>query len=258
MDERLRQLERAARDAPADPAPAVALAREWLRAGRPARALTAARGHAGEPAADAVRREAAAALARRLEVSSLGVNAEGFEAFARRDEELVLVPGGAFLEDGPEGVTAARSLLLPGGARAPLRPVALPDLLIGALARPEPRRAVASAAARALGGRLPRPGEWKKAWRGGLHLDGDASATRPNPLPDRTSPWDPDPVEPDGAVRSPYGLEIAARDAEWHEDAEDELLIFSGDAGRYRAPLGRALGARRAAWRLVLELPPDV
>ena len=89
--------------------------------------------------------------------------------------------------------------------------------------------------------RLPTEGEWEKAYRGGLHLDGDATAQEPNPAPERRYPWGDEPPagevhrcnhagEEDGypyaapvgsfpEYPSPYGaLDMAGNVAEWTLD----------------------------------------
>ncbi len=250
MDDRLAALERAFRERPGDPDRALELARAYLRAARPARALTVSRPHG----ASDVRLAAARALGERLGRPFLGISPRGFETFSQSTSSLqVLIPGGAFLEDGLTGGSAAASLVLPGGSRAALRPVTLPDFLIGGAPAPAPDREEAALAASAAGGRLARAAEWKKAWRGGVYLDGDETASWPNPLPDRVFPG-----EGPGGVESSYGVRFDPRFAEWQHGPRDELLILDGTTGRYRAPRGRSQGRRRAAWRLVVELPADV
>ncbi len=90
--------------------------------------------------------------------------------------------------------------------------------------------------------RLPTEAEWEKAFRGGLFLDGDASARTPNPLPARKYPWGDDAPDAGGIYRcnfdgpedgfeytapvgsfarfnSPYGLcDMAGNVAEWTAD----------------------------------------
>ena len=251
MDRSLAALERAWREG-RDLDAARELARARLRAGRPRAALTLAR-----VCDDALREEAAVELARgltaRLEprprpdapptlvVESLS----NVEVFRLGDRVLHLIPGGRFLDE--RGTTAETSLVGPGGGqRAPLAPVDVPDLLVARQAEARAMPLVARAAARALGGRLLRPPEWKKAWRGGLFLDGDETELLPNPTPERISPEVP-------SVAPPYGLHFAPR--AW-EHVEGELVAMGFLAGRYQVATDSpdARRGRDLVWRLVLEL----
>ncbi|MGE0706584.1 MAG: hypothetical protein AB7N76_05785 [Planctomycetota bacterium] len=247
MDE---SLQRALRDfgaAPHDAEAAEALTGAALRAGELLLALEAAR-VAGGP----LQREAADALARRLGLAlhDLGQGLHPTETFrAAAGLELALVSGGAYLED---GACAWRSSLEPGGSRAALERVVLPPFLISLWSEDERSHAEASDRARAAGGRLPSAREWKKAWRGGLFLDGDWTACWPNDEPDRLRPSGCAPVERDRAVeRSPaYGLVFPAPYREWSCEGPGELLALASE-GRYRIPAGSPALAR---WRLVIPL----
>ena len=254
MDRRLLDLERAFAEDPADGDVALALGRACLRAARPLRALTVTRG-AG--VVD-VRLDAAREVARRLGAPFLDVGPLGFERFGAADDPGVLVPGGAFLEDGRDGASARRSALLPGARRADLRRVSVPDVVIAERpgAPPGPR-AAAAAWARARGARLPAAAEWKKALRGGCFLDGDETATTPNPEPDRIAPWGSAAPAAAGALGSPYGAWFDPAVPEWAADLTDHLLVLDLPNGRYTAPVGGGLRRLAGSGRWVLEVPRD-
>jgi len=247
LDRTLQALERAWRDE-RDLDAARELARVRLRAGRPLAALSLAR-VGGDPqlhteAAQAVGDAASVALAR-LE--------DGFEVFTLGGQELVLIPGGVFLEEQAE--RAETSLLRSGGGqRAPLRPVHVPDLLVGLRALTERDPLLARDAAHALGARLPTPLEWKKAWRGGIYLDGDETELRPHARPDQLGPWGlGDPPADSVEAFSPYGIHFLSGCWE-HTQGGNAGMGFS--AGRYRISLATSADRRnrQLTWRPVLEL----
>lgn len=253
MDERLAELERAFHETPGDAPAALRLATLYLRAGRPASALTVARGHDGGE----LRRMAATRLGNRLGVEFSHLTQDGSEQFVVEGTDplcsLILVPAGAFLDDGPGAWNSSLNL---GGSRAPLRPVTVPDILVGRVAREESDLIRAKEAALGFGGRLPTPEEWKKAWRGGLFLDGDTTALRANTSPDRMTPWGLD-LEPDGIhARSPYGLEFMLGECEW-SSRSSVGLILDVENGRYHVPLNTPdqRRGRLLSWRLVIDVP---
>jgi hypothetical protein len=106
-----------------------------------------------------------------------------------------------------------------------------------------------------FGGRLPSGAEWKKLWRGGLFLDGDASARAPNPEPDRLVPTPMDPV-----TRSPLTLEPTVYGALFDTC---ELVqgsrggVFDQPDGRYFVSLAtpEQRRRRRIVRRFVLDVP---
>ncbi len=55
--------------------------------------------------------------------------------------------------------------------------------------------------------RLPTEAEWEKASCGGLFLDGDASKSKPNPMPERKYPWGDELPNADGRYRCNYDTE---------------------------------------------------
>jgi hypothetical protein len=245
MEDRLQALERAWHEVPGDAERALDLARACLRAGRVLRALTISR-----PWSDAgVRVGAAEELARRRGLVFAGVEL-GFERFLAGEDELVLVPGGAFLDDGPG---AWSSSLLPSGSRAGLRRVELADFLIAIAARSADLQPHAAQLAAQVGGRLATAEEWKKAWRGGLFLDGDETAQSPNPSPDRVAPWGFEP-EPEGAAVSPYGLVLERGACEWCERSALGLILDAPN-GRYHVPVGTS--AQRRGRELVFRVVVD-
>lgn len=250
MEDRLQALERAWREAPTDADLAVDLARACLRAGRPQRALTISRPWIE----DGVRVGAAEEIAHRRDLAFVGFQ-DGFERFAVEDGELVLVPGGGFLDDGPG---AWSSSLLPTSSRAGLKRIELPDYMIGVSAQPADLRPEAAILAGRIGGRLPTATEWKKAWRGGLFLDGDETGQVPNPSPDRVAPWGFEP-EPEGPAVSPYGVRLARGDCEWCERAALGLILDAGN-GRYHVPVGTSAQrrGRELVYRVVIDLGDGV
>jgi len=253
VDDAIRRLERTLAEAPGRDV-ALDLARACLRAGRPARALAVAR-VAGEPPE---RLEAARALGRRLGLEEARL-ADGLVRFRRAGlGELVVVPGGAFLEDGP---TAWTSSLTPGSSRATLRRVVLPDLVVAIEAVPAVGPSAREARALLGGARLPTATEWKKAWRGGLFLDGDLAAARPSRDPDPIGPWgaaDP-PGGGRGLARSPYGIRFDLAATEWIEDEGPPRGIGWHEGVRFEVSLATAddRAGRRLAARAVYDLPPD-
>lgn len=255
MDRRLLELERAFTDDPHDGEVAKALARASLRAGRHLRALTVARPTDDEE----LRRRAATAVAVRLGIPFRGLCPGGFERFGPEQAPGVLIPGGAFLDDGRDGTSAQRSTLLPGARRADLRRVALPDIVMAV--DPEGRFATQDEAGRAVAARharLPTAAEWKKALRGGCFLDGDATAAHPNPLPDRIAPWGLEPTPPLGRGPSPYGITFDLAVREWCADLPDRVLTLDLANGRYSAPVGHGPRRLQGAARWVRDVPPDL
>lgn len=224
MDDSLRRLERDLAEAPHDLQRLEAFARGCLRAGDPRRALAAARPLGGE-----LHLEAAQAAGASLGLEFLGL--EPSETWRRGQERLTLIPGGAFLDEGPH---AWQSSLHPGGERAPLRRVSLDDYLISIFPTPAPTWDAARAGARLAGARLASFLEWKKAWRGGLFLDGDACPRVANPEPDRLRPAGLG--AGGGLERSPYGVLFPLGDSgrEWCGDARDWTCLLAPD-GRYQA-----------------------
>lgn len=237
LDANLRRLERAAAEDPSQPGPALELARAYLRAGHSLLALTAARGLEAS-----LHEEAAATLGAHLGLSLEGLlPSEVFKTPA--GERLVLVPGGAFLD---EGALAFRSSLRPGGERASLARIEVGPFLISVLPRPGTRRGALVRELAESGDRLPTFREWKKSWRGGLHLDGDAWGRVPNPEPDRLRPAGLG--AGGGLERSPYGVLFPAANAgrEWCAESSEWACALADD-GRYQVPVGQsqAPGARR-------------
>lgn len=246
MDDALSRLERAHEADPDDPTLAVELARARLRAGRPLGALAVL-----GPLDPRERAAAGEALAAALGLEWLGV-VDGVDRFrhARRppDVELVLVHAGAFLDDG-DGYLA--SSLLQRQERADLKRVVVPAFMAGVSALHAPAAGPRQDPFGRLGGRLPRAVEWKKLWRGGLFLDGDASARVPNPDPDRLLPQGAA-GEPGVRARSPYGAELFTWGVEALIDGRGG--VFDQASGRYLVP--SAHGRSTAPlYRMVLDLP---
>jgi hypothetical protein len=128
-------------------------------------------------------------------------------------------------------------------------------MLVGVRADGADDRRASRERARGVGGRLPTPTEWKKAWRGGLFLDGDGSGLRPNDQPDRLSPLGLADEPPEGApLLSPYGVEFSRELCEWCSEPGLGLILDTAN-GRYHVDLGPQQSARRFAGRVVIELP---
>ncbi|MBL4850441.1 MAG: hypothetical protein JKY65_33405 [Planctomycetes bacterium] len=238
MDADLRRLERSAAEAPHDLERAADLARGYLRAGQPLEALTFARACEGS-----LHEEAAAALGAQLGLKLVRLSPSETYLHPRDRSEEVLVPAGAFLD---EGLAASSSSLSPGGERSALARVELPAFLISTYSLPFPTREAAEKRLAREGDRLPTAAEWKKSWRGGLFLDGDALARVQNPEPDRLRPSGLSAGR--GLERSPYGVVFlsAGGGHEWCADSSEWVCALADD-GRYRVPPGRGLppGARR-------------
>ncbi len=253
MDGELQRLERAVEADPDDDDACVALARAYLRAGRPRPALALARAF---PALEASgEREAAArGVATALGLAWIGVEAGQDRFRAPGETVLVLVPAGAFLDDGAAGEVSS---LETRQARADLRRVRVPELLVAVDARPEADRDAARAAASRLGGRLPTLVEWKKLWRGGLFLDGDGTARLANPAPDRLLPTLERAAE-QVTVEGPYGARFDLGACEWTYGDGEKGGVFDRATWRYhvslRTPAERR--GRRLVWRLVRDVPP--
>lgn len=249
MDQELQRLERAVEADPADDEACAALARAYLRAGRPRPALALAR---ALPALMAEREAAARGVAAALGLLWIGVEAGQDRFRAPGETVLVLVPGGAFLDDGAAGEVSS---LATRQARADLRRVVLPELLVAVDARPEGDRDAARAAASRLGGRLPTLVEWKRLWRGGLFLDGDATARVANPAPDRLLPTLERAAE-GATVEGPYGARFDLGACEWTYGDGEKGGVFDRSTWRYhvslRTPAERR--GRRLVWRLVRDL----
>lgn len=253
MDEELREQERRAEREPG-PEAWRAAARACLRRGLVRRALEWARGEPGSAEHEA----AALGLAARLGCELRPPGPTRAEVFRTpHGHDLALIPAGTYLE---EGARAWASLLRPGSDRAPLRPVHLPDYLI-AVEPVEPTFTEVAdaplAELRARGGRLATPAEWKKAWRGGVYLDGDRTRTRPNPEPDRLVPEVLGSGVSGYGFVSPYGLlYLAVSASEWELAEEGALCLTGFDLGRYQARYpGR--GPFPVTLRAVLDLPAD-
>lgn len=230
-DAELRGLEREVAENPHDLGRSAALAQAYLRAGHTLLALQRSRGVDAD-----LHREAAEALGSRLDLTLEALlPSEVWRTQA--GERLVLIPGGAFLD---EGTQAFRSSLSEGGSRAPLARVEVPAFLISTLPLARAPHADLTARLDAEGDRLPTFVEWKKSWRGGLFLDGDARAQLPNSEPDRLRPAG---FSSGGGIeRSPYGVlfPTAGGGHEWSSDSNEWSCALT-DEGRYRVPGGHAI-----------------
>jgi hypothetical protein len=238
MDDALSKLERAHAREPDDATIRVELARAYVRAGRAARALAVL------GALDPSEREAAGrALGAALGLAWSGV-ASDVDVFRTDTRSLALVHAGAFLEDGEAGLVSS---LLERSSRADLRRVVLPAFL-AELDFTE-LRGDGREAARGAGGRLPARGEWKKLWRGGLFLDGDASAQTANPDPDRLLPVNEAPIH------SPYGARFDLDACEVLDGSVGG--VFDQATGRYVVSLAtpEQRRGRTFVWRLVRDVP---
>ncbi len=246
MDDALSRLERAHAADPDDPTLAVELARARLRAGRPLGALAVL-----GPLDPREREAAGESLAAALGLGWGGV-VDGVERFVSRASHpartLVLVHAGALLEDGEAFLASS---LLQRQERADLRRVVVAAFLADTVAQESLASPPPADAYVARGGRLPRAHEWKKLWRGGLFLDGDASARLPNPDPDRLLPQGVA-DEPGVRARSPYGAEFDLRACEVLIDGRGG--VFDEGSGRYLVPSADA-SARRKAYRMIRDLP---
>jgi hypothetical protein len=249
MDSAVTRLERAMAADPDDDGVRVELARALTRAGRPLRALAVL------PQAMSERDAIGCALAEALGLDWVGA-AGMIDRFFDRSAvpfNLVLVPAGAFLDDGESGLASS---LLERGARADLRRVVVPAFLAGLEQLPVMTDGAREAAA--LRGRLPSRLEWKKLWRGGLHLDGDLTEGILNPDPDRLLPQG-EPPEPGVLARSPY-------EAQFDLDACEALErgqvggIFDRTSCRYFTSIATPdeRRGRRLVWRLVRDLPREL
>lgn len=250
VDEDLHRLERAFEAAPDDVEVALRLARTSLRVGRAARALAISR-VAGECAE---REDAARAVGAALGLAWLGTFAGQDRFQDLSGTTLVLVPGGAFLDDGAAGEVSS---LLERTRRADLRRVVLPDLLAAVEPELEDDREAAKAAAARRGGRLPTPVEWKKLWRGGIWLDGDLAARDENPSPDRMLP-SLERVPDNAVVESPYGLRFDLAATEWTFGQGELGGVFDQSTWRYHISVATPADrrGRMLVWRLVRDLPP--
>lgn len=256
MDDRLQRLERAHRESPRDVGTARELGQTYLRLDRPGQALRLLR-----PLAEAhdERIEAARGLAAKHGWGFEELE-HGCERFRISGQVAVLVPGGAFLDEGANAWTSTLEL---GGSRASLQRVVLPDYLISVRPQPAASHGEARRQASARGGHLPSPVEWKKAWRGGLFLDGDETGQHENPEPDRIAPWGNAPPPPPGLPAvSPYGTlyDIDAYTCEWTCLSATVGLVLKVDSGRYQIPLATTEQRRGLilVYRTVWDLPADV
>jgi hypothetical protein len=257
LDRALQALERAWRDE-RDLDAARELARVRLRAGRPLEALTLARVGGDRE----LHGQAAEALGERVGLRFAELQ-DGFERYVFSpqandpENQWVLVPGGAFLQE--QKARAETSLLGKGGGqRAPLKPVTVPDLLMARRPLPNLDPDLARRSATAMGARLPTPDEWKKAWRGGLYLDGDETQQRPNPHPDLISPWGlGEPNIHDDYAR-PYGIQFGWMAMGWWEFAQGGRVGLGFRAGHYQISLASPADrrSRQLGFRPVIELQP--
>ncbi|HBP16453.1 MAG TPA: hypothetical protein DEA08_01500, partial [Planctomycetes bacterium] len=103
---------------------------------------------------------------------------------------------------------------------------------------------------------LPTPAEWKKAWRGGLYLDGDLSAQVRNEEPDRLRPSGIADQPRQSLERAPVsGLVFPLFDGAGEWCSERSRLVALASGCRYRLP---SQGVRAAGYRLVLDIGPGL
>lgn len=206
MDDTVAKLERARAATPDDVGVVVDLARAYVRAGRPLRALAVL-----GPRDPAEREDAGRAFAAARGLEWVGV-VEGADHFRAGGDVLVLVHGGAFCPpDDEDGHGLAR-------------PVPRGDVDVGPfLAGLTTREAAYDQT------RLPTVWQWLKLWRGGRHLDGDLSRRVPNPNPTRMLPHGPS--FGTGPTPSPYGATFDTHAAELLQGSR--LGVFHTSSGRY-------------------------
>jgi formylglycine-generating enzyme required for sulfatase activity len=90
--------------------------------------------------------------------------------------------------------------------------------------------------------RLPTEPEFTKAWRGGVHLDGDESKRLKNPKPERKYPWGDESPEAGGLWRCNCDVADPKRTA---------ALVAVGSFSRFNSPYGACdLSGNVAEWTL--------
>lgn len=171
-------------------------------------------------------------MAAALGLAWVGVEAGQDRFRAPGETVLVLAPGGAFLDDGAAGEVSS---LVTRQARADLRRVLVPDLLVAVDAWLEADRDAARAAASRLGGRLRYSSSGRSCGAAGWTLDGDATARVENPAPDRLLPT----LERVGehvTVRVGTGARFDLGACEWTYGDGETGGVFDRATWRYHVP----------------------